>query len=741
MKTISFFADLKTSMNADIPCFRNDTPKKGELRLSEQWGIVLPAHVSPQVAEAVKGLTAFLKASDITLRKGHIEAADTITIMHAPQKAAESYRIRTAQRSVRIEGDDSGIMYALFHLEDIMRTRGAPILPLGTIAKKPLLTTRILRSPMAFFYADEFTRVKTAYPDNYLRKMAYQGFNAVWLRGKLADLAKVEVFPEFGAGSEEKIAGLNDLVTRAARFGIKVFIYFNEPLFKREDDPFFKKYPQVKGEPHAPEKAAALCTSTPEVKSFLRDGIKYVFTKVPGLGGVILITASEHHTHCYSHFSTRANQFGGTRPAMQCPRCRDRKPEDVIGELVSLINEGVRSANPNAQVIVWNWSWSMFYDDPQSEMIRSLPKDVIVMGDFDRGSKRVTDGFEHLIDEYSLTFVGPADRFIGTAREAKSGGREIFAKLQVGTTHEIGSVPYFPLYRNIAEKFIRAKKHGVTGAMECWNFGNILSPNTELANAFSWDPLPESIDAYLSSFAAKEFGVKASSSFVKAWGHFDRAATHYPFSIPFLYWGPMHFGPAYPLSFEKNGKPAPVAWLLPQEIDYDMDHELMKRVDFGDDIESYRGPFTPENLIACLRNFCDDWADGLALIRKAGVNVPAALKSNYVREYTVSAAVHSQILTAANVTEFIVTRNRYLESNDAKTKRGLLSRMAALARDEIANAKFCRTLAVKNTMLGFHGEAYGYDYTPKKIDAKILTTQATLSKIVNTRKTLRRAAN
>ncbi len=716
-------------MTADTPRFRKAMPKKGEIRLSGTWGIFTES-TSPQVNAAVKGWREFMKASGVTIRQRRTDAKYTISLVQENGEKPEAYTRTITDDAIRIAGDDSGIMYALFHLEDIMRGREAPILPIGTIAKSPSLTTRILRSPMAFFYADEFTRVRTAYPDNYLRKIAHQGFNGVWLRGKLADLAKVDVFPEFGAGSDEKIAGLNDLVQRAARYGIKVFIYFNEPLFKREDDPFFQKYPQVKGEHHAPEKAAALCTSTPEVKSFLREGMKYVFSNVADLGGVILITASEHHTHCYSHFSTRATQFEGKNDRMQCPRCRDRKPEEVIGELVSLINEGVRSANPNARVIVWNWSWSMFYPDPQSEMIRALPKDVIVMGDFDRGSKRVTDGFEHLIDEYSLTFVGPADRFIGTAREAKSGGREIFAKLQIGTTHEIGSVPYFPLYRNLAEKFLRAKEHGVTGAMECWNFGNILSPNTELANAFSWDPLPASIDGYLSSFAAKEFGAKAAVSFVKAWDHFNRAATHYPFSIPFLYWGPMHFGPAYPLMFEKNSKPTPVAWLLPAEVKYDMDHTLMERVDFGDDIKGYLGPFTAEKLVSCLRNFCADWAKGLALIRKAVEKVPAALKTNYIREYTVSAAVHSQILTAANVTEFIDTRNAYLEAKDTKTKRGLLSRMAVIARDEIANAKLCRTLAVKNPMLGFHGEAYGYDYTVKKIDDKIAVTRSTLIKVV-----------
>ncbi|MEK6794868.1 MAG: glycoside hydrolase family 20 zincin-like fold domain-containing protein [Spirochaetota bacterium] len=729
MKTIPFFADLKKAMNTTIPRFRKSVPKSNEICLSDTWGITLPENASPRVVQAVKGLRAFMKASGVTIHERRMAVKNTISLICKASKKAESYSIDVTREVIRIEGDDSGIMYALFHLEDIMRVHGAPILPIGTISKSPSLQTRILRSPMAFFYADEFARQKIAYPDNYLNKIAHSGFNGIWLRGKLSDLAKVDVFPEFGVGSDEKIAELNDLVVRASRYGIRVYLYFNEPLAMPENSAFFDSYPHVKGQLHADEKAAALCTSTPEVKSFLRDGMRSIFSRIPLLGGVILITASEYHTHCYSHFTTRENQFETGVSTMQCPRCRERTPEDVIGEVITLIRDGVKAANPEAQVIAWNWSWSMYYDDPQSKIIAKVPHDVIIMADFERGSQRVTDGFEHLIDEYSLTFVGPADRFSRTAQEVMSSGREVYAKLQIGTTHEIASVPYFPLYRNLAEKLIRAKERGVSGAMECWNFGNILSPNTEVANAFSWDPIPSDIDEYLLTFAQREFGTTAAPGFCNAWRHFDSAAKHYPFSIPLLYWGPQNYGPAYPLVFEKNDAPTPVAWLLPAEIQYDMYHVLMERIDFGDDITCYLGPFTPEKLVSCLRNFCREWEKGLAVMKKTAKMVPPALKPNYIREYTVSAAVHSQLLTAAHVTEFISLRNAYLEETNVRASHTLLSRMSAIAREEIANARHCRTLAVKNPMLGFHGEAFGYQYTPKKIDAKITVTKATLTKI------------
>jgi len=449
--------------------------------------------------------------------------------------------------------------------------------------------------------------------------------------------------------------------------------------------------------------------------------MEQVFSRAPGLGGVLLITASELHSHCWSHVSLRSSPFEEVRGKMACPRCRDRKPGEVVAEIVTSIRDGVRAGNPQAEVIVWNWSWSMWHADPQTEVVRALPKDVAVMGDFERGSERVTDGFKHLIDEYSLSFVGPADRFTGTAREAAAGGRRIFAKLQVGTTHEIGSIPHFPLYRNLAEKFRRLEALGVTGAMECWNFGNILSPNTRLAQDFSWDPMPKSVDAWLTDFATRHFGAGAVKGFLAAQRHFSRAATHYPHSIPFLYWGPQHFGPAYPLLFEKVGKPTPVAWMLPKEVEYDTVHELMKRTDFGDDIDGYRGPFSAEKLISCLRHFVRDWRKGLACLEASRKGVSAQRRRDFEREVAVCAAVASQIETAANFTEFTLLRDGLAAASPARRRRNL-GCMIALSEAEVRGARAFLGLIRIEPMLGFHGEAFGFDYTPAKIKRKIAVT-------------------
>ena len=74
----------------------------------------------------------------------------------------------------------------------------------------------------------------------------------------------------------------------------------------------------------------------------------------------------------------------------------------------------------------------MWYADPQREVIERLPAGVTVMADWERGGKRSWQGRELLVDEYSLGYPGPSERFLGSARAAQERGFSVMAKLQLG---------------------------------------------------------------------------------------------------------------------------------------------------------------------------------------------------------------------------------------------------------------------------------------------------------------------
>ena len=725
---IPFFKDLKAPIYKKRVFSGKEKPCENEFAITSNWDIVIPEEISPQIVVSSNDLREFLRVNAgielPVVKSDSIQRSQKKHIFlrikeHLSKTKPESYTIKCSPDGVSIEGvDDSGLMYGVFYLEELMKFRKAPILKYQNVKRSPILETRIFRSPMAFYYQEELLQINDAYPDNYLLKLAHHGFNGIWLRGILRDLVKTDIFPELGKDSEKLLKNLNTLIKRCAKFGIKVYFYFTEPLAFKKDSEFWKKYPHLKGEPH--KEFYALCTSNKEVKEYLKEGMKYLFKNAKGLGGVILITASEHHTHCYSHVDLR-NALNLGKSKISCKKCKKRTPQEVVGEIITLINSGVKSVAPDAKVIAWNWSWSMYEKDPQKGIIEKIPEDVIIMGDFERGGERTIDGFKHVVDEYSLSYVGPSERFRGTAQLARKLGHEIYAKLQIGVTHEIATVPYFPVLYKLAQKFLNLKKEGGTGAMECWNFGNILSRNTELANWFSWKPLPENIDEILTKIAIRDFGEEAGRSFVKAWEYFSKATDYFPFDIQFVYWGPQNFGGAYPLFLKKKNVHMPVPWLLPKEVKYNniFSDWLMKRTEFGDRLDDFCKVFGPERVTKNLKLLCKEWRKGVSLIKESLNLVPKELKENAEKEYIVSAAILSQFTSTVNFVEFTYLRDKMYEEKNNRKKEMILEKLKDIAKDEIKNSLFLKKLASEDNTLGFHGEAFGYMYTPEKIDRKI----------------------
>src|SRR5205823_9489459 len=124
------------------------------------------------------------------------------------------------------------------------------------------------------------------YPDPFLDRMSRVGVNGVWLHAVLRDLAPGgAVFPEFGTDSARRLANLRALVRRAARHGIGVYLYLNEP--RAMPEAFFRTRPELAGVRQGEYRA--LCTSQPAVRAWISDALSYVFAHVPELAGVYCI--------------------------------------------------------------------------------------------------------------------------------------------------------------------------------------------------------------------------------------------------------------------------------------------------------------------------------------------------------------------------------------------------------------------------------------------------------------------
>jgi hypothetical protein len=427
---------------------------------------------------------------------------------------------------------------------------------------------RIWRSPYSNFQKDETLHAAKAYPPARLREIAAAGFTAIWIHALLHDVAPSRVFPLFGRRSAAHLAALRAVIRRAARCGLKVYLYMQPPRGLLRSHPFWRRHPEARGAEyvHAGEEFYALCTSEPKVRDWLRRAAEDLSRALPGLGGAILITASEYVGHCYSKYPylRSVNPPPGAPPMkpLSCPRCAARHPAEIVAEIIRAVHAGFRDAAQGAEVIAWNWSWSLYEEDPSPRILASLPPDVRLLIDFERGARKVVLGKERFLDEYSLGYVGPSERFLKTYRAARARGLRVMAKLQIGTTHELATVANLPLIGNLYDKARALRRLKVADFLGCWNFGNMLTANTAAFNRFMDAASPPPRRRALEAFAAEYFPGCNPARVLRAWLDFARAMERFPFSMGMLYNGPMNYAVARPiLPAPLDGKPAGRSWL------------------------------------------------------------------------------------------------------------------------------------------------------------------------------------
>ena len=138
---------------------------------------------------------------------------------------------------------------------------------------------------------------------------------------------------------------------RAQRFGVRVYLYLNEP--RAMPDAFFQKRPEMRGTQNL--NLYAMCTSVPAVREWMADSLAHVVRHAPDLGGIFCITMSENLTNCFS----KGDSWGQNAPkAAGCPRCSQRNSWDAIAEVIATFRDGVRRQSATADVIAWDWATS-----------------------------------------------------------------------------------------------------------------------------------------------------------------------------------------------------------------------------------------------------------------------------------------------------------------------------------------------------------------------------------------------
>lgn len=523
------------------------------------------------------------------------------------------------------------------------------------------------------------------YPDKLLAELRARGVNGVWLHTVLRQLAPGgDAFPEFGEGSAARLEVLRQLVDRAGRHGIKVYLYLNEPRAMPLE--FFDDRPDMLGVREGDH--GALCTSHPAVRQWLTDAVAHVFHEVPGLGGVFTITASENLTNCSSHGQHAA-----------CPRCKDRTEADIVGELHEAIVAGVEREAPDAKVIAYDWGWGA----GSANVIKQLPSSVWLMSVSEWELPVQRGGVDSVVGEYSISAVGPGPKALRHWEIAQQRGLKTVAKVQLNNSWELSSVPYLPVLELVGEHCLNLKKSGVDGLMLSWSLGGYPSLNLELASLLGEMAEPD-LDAALQQLAEKHYGPAAAPHVRQAWRQFSEAFQEYPFHISVLYAAPQQMGPANLLYGEPTGYQATMVG-----IPYD-------------DLASWGGPFPPPALAAQMQAVADGWLKGIAELEAALPLVPANDRAQIESDLRVAKAARLHFHSVANQVRFTMARDAQLAASTDADKAAAINEQLATLDKEIAAASKLFDLAAADSRLGYESSNH-YFYVPLDLVEKVVNCE------------------
>ena len=433
-------------------------------------------------------------------------------------------------------------------------------------------------------YGDTFTDrrlIDESFPDELLSAYQRLGITGVWTHIVLYQVTPFPFDPTISEGWEKRQEGMRYLTEKLAKYGIRLFFYFNEP--RTMPEAFFTAHPELRGAVNG--EISTMCIRHPDVQAYLYGGVKQLCENVPLLGGFFTITASENFTSCHSH----------NYPA-PCPRCAAYSPAETYALVNTIVRDAVRSVSDSIRIIAWSWGWNPA-DAP--EIIRLLPKDVAVMNVSEQGVKKLIGGTETSVLDYSISVEGPGEYAKDVWRRAHESGHRAYAKLQLNNSWEMSTVPFIPVLERthrLLTRLIQAGESSPDGLLLSWTLGGYPSPTLALVSAFN---AAEGSVPSLAEIYEKLYPGCDISAISEAIHLFSEAFEEYPFHISCAYSGPQQCAPANLLHPVPTGLSATMTGYP------------------HDDMDGWRGIFPIDTYVSQLKKLSDMWNEGLGILRPA----------------------------------------------------------------------------------------------------------------------------
>ena len=634
-------------------------PEPGETAIHDGWRIAVSEEASTYLIDVAKDLQDYLftsmRVSALLTRVPDLAAAvqegSSVIALGTRQDLPEvgrslsvprSYRLRIdADSIVACGADERGIGQACYYLEDLMNLREAPFLTIADETREPVFTPRMIHSGWGI---DQF-------PDPHLNAIAHAGMDAVLVFVKGVDRTTMGYLD------------INDLIARAARYGLDVYLYSYLISRKHPDDP--------------------------EAEKFYESTYGELMRAHSGARGIILVGESCEFPSKDPHTTQKLRSErlpADTKPNPGWWPCFD------YPQWLNLIKRIVQRHKPDADIVFWTYNWGWAPEEDRLALIRSLPDDVSVQATFEMFENVPRHGIPTRCVDYTASFVGPGQYFASEAQAAHERGLRLYTMSNTGgLTWDFGVVPYEPIPFQWARRYanlLEAQRNwGLCGLMESHHYGWWPSVVNELAKWAYWRPhvsVPEMVE----KLARREFGPAGAALAVEAWQHWSTAIQDYVPTNEDQY-GPFRVGPAYPLLFAQ------------EEIDF----PAADYAHFGSRIlkTGYR-PHAPEILegeIACLEAMAARWAEGVETMTRAVAASPARKRAAAQRMQGLGAFILCCVRTAIHVKRWWLLRRELDKATEAVDSESVLDRMTALAEAEIANAAAAIPLVDFDSRLGW----------------------------------------
>lgn len=455
-------------------------PAPGETAIADGWRLVVSPTASDYLLGVAKDLQDYLftsmGVSTLLLRAEPQPGAKTIALTAGSGglSTPRSYRLTVAADAIVIHGcDERGVGQGCYYLEDLMNLREGPFVAKQDTVRAPAFSPRMIHSGWGI---DQF-------PDPHLNAIAHAGMDAILV---------------FAKGPDQTTVGyldFNDLVDRAAKFGIDVYLYSYMLSERHPDDPDAEEYYE--------STYGALMQACPGAK-----GIVFV-------GESCEFPSKDEHTTGKLRLDPTVDRNVDKRPSPGWWPCFD------YPQWLNLLKRILRKYNPEIDIVFWTYNWGWAPEADRLALIRSLPTDVSLQATFEMFENIEKDGIVTRCVDYTASFPGPGVYFRTEAETAHARGIPLYSMTNTaGLSWDIGVIPYEPIPFHWAKRYQAVwEAHdnwGLVGLMESHHYGWWPSFVNELTKWAYWEPRTTT-EEMARQLAVRDFGPEAAPLAVACW--------------------------------------------------------------------------------------------------------------------------------------------------------------------------------------------------------------------------------